>query len=53
MYESQNKVIEDLSPCLCEILLHIGQFKNNHKGRFAPLIAVNSFNHVRISIASP
>ena len=53
MYESQNKVIEDLSPCLCEILLNIGQFKNNHKGRFAPLIDVNRFNHVRISIASP
>jgi len=29
-----------------------GQFKN-HKGRFAPLIDVNNFNHIRISIASP
>jgi len=29
-----------------------GQFKN-HKGRFAPLIDVNNFNHIKISIASP
>ena len=33
--------------------LNRGQFKKIIKGRFAPLIDVNKFNHVQISIASP